>query len=206
MISWKRDAVAGLVVLTPLVVVLLAIRWVLGRLPQLPLTGELPQPLPDFVSLVLVVAVVLGVGHLMRSSIGNTIENRLDRTMNRIPLVRLLYNASKLAIETITTRGTDLQHPVSVEPWPGMHLTAFKTGNQGRDGRELLFMPTSPNISTGFVIEVDSEDYQELDESMEAAFTRVLSAGLADTTEQRPVDRRDERRNLSNSDRGGDRK
>ena len=48
-------------------------------------------------------------------------------------------------------------------------MTAFKTGKVTEDGREVLFLPTSPNITTGFVIEVESSRITELDEDVEDA-------------------------------------
>jgi uncharacterized membrane protein len=59
-------------------------------------------------------------------------------------------------------------------------MTAFKTGKRTKDGREVLFMPTAPNITTGFVMEVESEDITETDERVEEALTRILSAGFAE--------------------------
>ena len=51
------------------------------------------------------------------------------------------------------------------------------------DGRDVLFLPTSPNITTGFVLEVDPADYEETDERVEDALTRILSAGFGDTND-----------------------
>jgi uncharacterized membrane protein len=59
-------------------------------------------------------------------------------------------------------------------------MTAFKTGKRTKDGREVLFMPTAPNITTGFVMEVESEDITETNERVEEALTRILSAGFAE--------------------------
>jgi hypothetical protein len=49
---------------------------------------------------------------------------------------------------------------------------------------ELLFMPTAPNITTGFVIEVDPERYEEMNSSVEDAMTRLLSAGFGETNDE----------------------
>ena len=60
-------------------------------------------------------------------------------------------------------------------------MTAFKTGKRTEDGRDVLFLPTAPNITTGFVVEVDPDAYEETDERVEDALTRVLSAGFGET-------------------------
>jgi uncharacterized membrane protein len=63
-------------------------------------------------------------------------------------------------------------------------MTAFKTGKTTDDGRDVLFLPTSPNITTGFVIEVESDQYEVTDERVEDALTRVLSAGFGESRDQ----------------------
>ena len=87
----------------------------------------------------------------------------------------------------------ELQKPVKLELWQGARMTAFKTGKSTPDGRDVLFMPTAPNITTGFVIEVDPDDYTETDEKVEEALTRILSAGFGETSEEGvPIDVVDE--------------
>ena len=84
-----------------------------------------------------------------------------------------------MAVETVLSSSTEeFQKPVKIEPWEGMRMTAFKTGKTTDDGREVVFMPTAPNITTGFVIELEPEDIVDEDESVESALTRVLSAGF----------------------------
>jgi len=77
----------------------------------------------------------------------------------------------------------EFQKPVKLETWDGLRMTAFKTGKKTSDGRELVFIPTSPNITTGFVVEVEPEKLEETGESSEDALTRVLSAGFGETRE-----------------------
>ncbi len=102
--------------------------------------------------------------------------------------MRVVYNASKMAAETAFGEQESLQKPVKLEVWEGLRMTAFKTGKVTEDGREVLFLPTSPNITTGFVIEVKSDRIQEIDEDVEDALTRVLSAGFGDSDRNRGMD------------------
>jgi uncharacterized membrane protein len=134
------------------------------------------------------VLLVFSAGYLMRTTAGRVLEGVIDDTINRVPVLRVLYNASKLAVETALTGTDELQTPVKIEPWPGMRMTAFKTGKQTADGRETVFLPTAPNITTGFVIEVDPDDITETDERVEEALTRVLSAGFGDQDTGVPID------------------
>ncbi|ELZ74006.1 DUF502 domain-containing protein [Haloferax sp. Atlit-10N] len=190
MSSWRRDFASGLVVLVPLIVILYVLSILYGaivRIPGVDRLLEFPEPYTYlsevfgfFVAIIIFLLLVLSVGYLMRTTAGRLLESGLDAAMNKVPLVRVIYNASKLAVETALTGTEDLQKPVRLETWPGIRMTAFKTGKTTKDGKEIVFMPTAPNITTGFVMEVDPEDIEETGEKVEEALTRVLSAGFAE--------------------------
>jgi uncharacterized membrane protein len=198
MSRWKRDFASGLIVVLPVFVLLLVLRWLIGNLLSLPLSvppdripaGWVPRPitveaaamaLELGLTLGLFLSITLAAGYLMRTQSGRIAEGLFDDVVNRVPGVRVLYNASKLAVETAVSGASDLQQPVKLEPWNGMRMTAFKTGQTTDDGRDVLFMPTAPNITTGFVVEVTPDEYQETDETVEEALTRVLSAGFGES-------------------------
>ncbi len=171
---------SGLVVLVPILVILFVLNWLYSKVADLPVVDTLPPYYGVPVAIVVFAMLVLSVGYLMRTTVGRLFERGLDSAMNHVPLIRVLYNASKLAVETALTGTEDLQKPVRLETWPGINMTAFKTGQTTADGKEVLFMPTAPNITTGFVIEVAPERIEETGESVEEALTRILSAGFAE--------------------------
>ncbi|MFB6252508.1 MAG: DUF502 domain-containing protein [Halobellus sp.] len=188
MSSWRRDFASGSIVLAPVLVILFVLNYFYSRIVDLPVIKQLPGPIGFVVAVTVFVMLVFSVGYLMRTTVGRLFESYLDAAMNRVPLIRVLYNASKLAVETAVSGTEDLQKPVKIEPWDGMRMTAFKTGKTTDDGRVVLFMPTAPNITTGFVMEVDPEDVTETDERVEEALTRVLSAGFGEEDRTPPVD------------------
>jgi uncharacterized membrane protein len=183
MAGWKRDFASGLVVLVPVLVVAFVVSWLYGQLATVPVAVD-PPPLRVAVTLVVFVLLVFAIGYLMRTALGGLLEGVLDDIVNQIPGLRVVYNASKMAVETAVGGTDELQAPVKVETWDGLRMTAFKTGKRTDDGRELLFLPTAPNITTGFVVEVEPDRYEETGETVEDALTRVLSAGFGDTEER----------------------
>ncbi|APW97944.1 hypothetical protein CHINAEXTREME_09200 [Halobiforma lacisalsi AJ5] len=216
MASWKRDFASGLIVLGPILVTLYVIYWLYGLVagvtPGLILEAdslypliesqqtreELAQLLRVLVVLTVVTILTFSVGYLMRTTIGGLVERLVDNVVNRVPVMRVIYNASKMAAETALGEQESLQKPVKLEVWDGLRMTAFKTGKTTDDGRHILFLPTSPNITTGFVIEVHPDRFTELDEDVEDALTRVLSAGFGDADRRGmdagvPIDVVDER-------------
>jgi|AntRauMinimDraft_3_1070383.scaffolds.fasta_scaffold00546_9 uncharacterized membrane protein len=199
MSTWKRDIASGLVVLLPLGILLFVVNWLYVRIIGLPLISNLDFAelgVPDslvpltriLVALALIVTLILAVGYLMRTTAGRVFEATIDDTINRVPGLRVVYNASKLAVETALSGTDDLQQPVRLEVWDGIRMTAFKTGKRTDDGKIVLFLPTAPNITTGYVMEVDPERVEDTGEKVEEALTRVLSAGFAESAHQIPVE------------------
>jgi uncharacterized membrane protein len=204
MSAWKRDFASGLVLLVPVLITAYVVFWLFSHLARIPLleqivTAELfgggsqAAALAEVVRVLLTLFIggllVFSVGYLMRTALGSIIEAAIDNLANRLPGLRVVYNATKMAVETALSGTEDLQKPVYVEPWNGMRMTAFKTGKTTEDGREVVFMPTAPNITTGFVMEVEPEDYTDTDDTVEEALTRVLSAGFGERQEQGvPID------------------
>jgi uncharacterized membrane protein len=195
--SWKRDFASGLIVLLPLLVTIYVILYlysILASAAVIPaIDAELLAALglPSgtssvelarvFTTLIIFILIVFSIGYLMRTAFGDIVERAIDDAMNHVPGLRVVYNASKMAVETAVSGTEELQSPVKLEVWDGMRMTAFKTGQTTDDGREVLFLPTAPNITTGYVVEVEPHRYEEIDERVEEALTRILSAGFGDT-------------------------
>ena len=186
--SWKRDIASGLIVLVPVLVTAYVVAFVYQVIANLPFLRDtldgLPVAVRVLITLVLFGFLVLAIGYLMRTTVGDILEEALDGVMNRLPGLRVVYNASKMAVETAVSGPDELQTPVKIETWNGMRMTAFKTGKSTEDGRDVLFLPTAPNITTGFVIEVPPDAYTDIDESVEEALTRILSAGFGESRDQ----------------------
>ncbi|MDS0221753.1 DUF502 domain-containing protein [Haloarcula sp. S1AR25-5A] len=195
--SWKRDFASGLIVLLPLLVTIYVILYLYSILVSAaiipPIDSELLAALglPSgaaaeelarvFTTLIIFILIVFSIGYLMRTAFGDIVERAIDDAMNQVPGLRVVYNASKMAVETAVSGTGELQAPVKLEVWDGMRMTAFKTGQTTDDGRDVLFLPTAPNITTGYVVEVKPNRYEEVDERVEEALTRILSAGFGDT-------------------------
>ncbi len=206
MTSWKRDFASGLVVLGPILISLFVLLWIYGFIaavtPTFILSDELlidllgesstAERLAGLIRVLVTLAVltilIFAIGYLMRTTVGGLVERLVDDVANRLPGLRVVYNASKMAAETAFGEQESLQEPVKLEVWDGLRMTAFRTGKTAEDGREVLFLPTSPNITTGFVIEVNPDRLTELDEDVEDALTRVLSAGFGDAERNRDFD------------------
>lgn len=184
--SLKRNIVSGAVVITPVAVSAYVVFWVYQRIATLPGTRLLSvtdspavnELIRVGVSLVTIVVGLAVIGYLVRTAFGGFLKEELDDIASRIPVVRIVYNATKMGVETLMSNNADeFERPVKIEV-AGLRVTGFKTGNTTEDGREIVFVPTSPNITSGYVVDIDPERVQETDENVEEALTRVLSAGF----------------------------
>jgi uncharacterized membrane protein len=181
----KRNLVGGIVVVAPLAVTVFVVVWIYGKVSALPSAGVMRftgvNVLDDLVQVAFSVfalfVILVLIGFVTRTAMGVFLKDEMDRILESIPVVRVVYKATKTGVETIAGGKGGLKKPVKVG-FGGLRLTAFKTGGKTKGGREVVFLPTAPNITSGFVLEVDPDMLEDADETTEEALTRILSAGF----------------------------
>ncbi|RKD89095.1 DUF502 domain-containing protein [Halopiger aswanensis] len=201
MASWKRDFSRGLIVLAPILVIgylcyvlygfvdgftpdLLVPEWFLETLIANEMVRtRLTALLRVAVSGSLLLGLLYATGLVARTALGAVVERAIDTSANALPGVRVVYNASKTAAETAVNEQTELRQPVKLEVWDDVWMTAFKTGRSADDGQGLYFVPTSPNVTSGFLVEADPDEVEQLDEPFERALGRVISGGFGNGSE-----------------------
>lgn len=181
----RKSAIAGLVLLFPVLAVVLLTLWVYRALSDflgieaVMLTGF---PLADqaftfLLVLVLVGGVVVFSGYVARSFVGKRLETVVDGVFDKLPLLGRVYKLAKTASADVFEEDR-FKKPVRVDVG-GVVRPGFKTGNKTADGNEVVFVPASPNIASGFVMEVDPERIEEADETVDEILEKLLSAGFA---------------------------
>jgi len=125
------------------------------------------------------------VGLAVLNKPGRRVLSWFNRVVQRLPVVGFIYSALRQFVDAIRGLGEErkFQSVVYVEyPSPGCKLMGFVTGNfkdeQTGEGVTSVFVPTSPNPMTGFLIVVDDDKLIESGMSVEKATKLVLSAGL----------------------------
>ncbi|MHB1949920.1 MAG: DUF502 domain-containing protein [Acidiferrobacteraceae bacterium] len=190
----RRYLTAGLLVWVPLGVTLLIIEFLVGVVDRTLLLVP-PRFRPDTVlgvhipgvGIVLVLAVVLVTGMLAANFLGQRLVALGEVVVARIPLVRSIYSGVKQLLETVVaTRGTSFRKVVLVEyPRPKAWTLAFVTGEgdaeaELKTGRSLvhIYVPTTPNPTSGFFLMMPREDVIELTLSVDEALKMILSVGV----------------------------
>ncbi|NKI59800.1 DUF502 domain-containing protein [Roseibium aggregatum] len=148
----------------------------------------LPFPIPGF-GLIVAVFVLTVVGFLAANFLGRSLISVGEKIVGRMPLVRNIYSGLKQIFETVLDqRGSSFTTAALIEyPRRGLWAIVFiSTDTKGEVERRLkdkadtlsVFLPTTPNPTSGFLLFVPKEDVIELDMSVEDAAKLVISAGL----------------------------
>ena len=129
------------------------------------------------------------VGWIGKGIIGRSFLRLAERVVDRMPIVRSIYNGVKQIAETVfSQRDTSFDKACLIEyPRKGIWAIAFiSTNAKGEikarisDGEEFatVFLPTTPNPTSGFLLFLPRSDVQPLDMTVEDAAKLVISAGL----------------------------
>lgn len=189
----RRYLVAGLLVWVPLGVTLLIVAFLVDVMDQtlLLLPGSLqPEQLFGFripgLGLVLTAIVVLLTGMIVTNLFGKQLFTVGERILQRIPVVRSIYASVKQVTESMFSTGKSFRKVVLVEyPRRGMWSLAFQTGTgaeeiRDKTGQEIvnIFIPTTPNPTSGFFLMLPRQDVLELDMTVDQGLKLLLSVGV----------------------------
>jgi uncharacterized membrane protein len=147
----------------------------------------LPLRIPGTGLIVALVTLTL-LGFLTANLVGRKLVEASENILNRMPVVRPLYKSLKQIFETLFAKsGTSFRRVGLVEfPSPGMWSLVFLANSASADVAARLpegehiaaFMPCTPNPTTGFFFYVPRRDIIDLDLTVEAAMTLIMSAGM----------------------------
>ncbi|GLQ00972.1 MAG TPA: DUF502 domain-containing protein [Methylophaga aminisulfidivorans] len=190
----RKYLIAGLLVWMPLGITFLVIRAIVGFLDQtLLLLPDAYQP-DNFLGIhipglgvLLAVVLVLATGMIVANLLGRRLVNAWESLLSRIPLVRTLYAGIKQILEAVlATDGQSFRRVLLVEyPRKGAWSLAFMTSDQLGEVQEKtrsevisVFIPTTPNPTSGFVLMLPKEDVIELEMSVEQGLKMIISMGV----------------------------
>lgn len=191
----RRLLVAGLIIWLPLLATVLVVRVLVGLVDRtlllLPPAWR-PEALVGFhipgLGLVLALLILLGTGLLAANLVGRRVVEAWDRLVHRIPLVRSIYSGAKQVAETVFADGsTSFKRVLLVEyPRKGVWSLCFQTSSdleeiQSRTAREVacVFVPTTPNPTSGFILFVPRDELVPLDMSVDEGLRMIISLGVA---------------------------
>jgi uncharacterized membrane protein len=198
--SLQRNIIAGIFIVIPVWVTVWVITFLtnlliqfgspaasrVGQLvaPHSPFLAALGQAMwfQDLAAVVLVLAGLLLLGIVGRAVIGRRLLDAFDNVMARIPLVQSIYGSTRKLVQTVQTKPDSGQRVVLIEfPSPGMKAVGLVTRTfiDPASGIEIaaVYVPTTPNPSSGYVELVPSATLTPLDWTVNEALTFIISGG-----------------------------
>ena len=199
----RQNFLAGILILVPFGLTTYILyklgKWIIALVSAAP--ARYLRPLEDFphsffqittfsIGLLATFLIVLFIGTIARNFIGRKLVNFGESLIGRIPLARTVYIATKQIIETLFFAGSIKSfRRVALFQYPreGIHSIGFITGtldpgqhhNETKEILYSIFVPTTPNPTSGYYIMVPQKDVTELNISVEDAFKLIVSAGIA---------------------------
>ncbi|MCC6204953.1 MAG: DUF502 domain-containing protein [Hyphomicrobiales bacterium] len=146
-------------------------------------------PIPG-VGLIFALLMITFIGFVTANFVGRAIVGFGERLLNRMPLVRNVYNGLKQMFETVLANRSELFNKVALFEYPrkGSWSIVFIAKQQDTEINRALskqhsrtvavFRPITPNVTTGYLLFVDERDLIPLDMSVEDAAKMLISAGL----------------------------
>jgi len=190
----KKYFIAGLLVWLPLIITIWIIELVVGTLDRtIDLLPPQLQPQGLFgVSIhgagaVFALVIILVTGVLAANFLGARIVRVWEALLNRIPVVRSIYSAVKQVSDTVfSDSGQAFRKALLVQyPRMGVWTIAFQTGRPSaeleshlHDNMISVYVPTTPNPTSGFFLVMDRHEVIELEMSVDEALKYVVSMGV----------------------------
>jgi uncharacterized membrane protein len=201
----KKYFITGLLIWIPLAITFMVLAWIVSTLDQI--IEWLPDGLQprNFLGvnipgagLLMGLLIVLATGLVAANVIGQKMVRFWERLLARIPVVKSLYYGVKQVSDTLfSSTGQAFRKALLVQyPRQGSWTIAFLTGSPGGDAAVHLpgeyvsvYVPTTPNPTSGFFLMMPKDDVIELDMSVDEALKYIISMGVVAPPTRRPAPR-----------------
>ena len=190
----KKYFVTGLLIWIPLVITLMVLAWIVNTLDQILLLAPAavrPDALLGFhlpgVGVVVTLLLILITGLAAANFVGQRLVGFWEGLLSRIPVVKSIYYSVKQVSDTLlSSNGQAFRKALLIQyPHQGIWTIAFQTGKPGGDAARHLgddfvsvYVPTTPNPTSGFFLMLPRKDAIELDMSVDEALKYIISMGV----------------------------
>lgn len=201
----KKYFITGLLIWIPLVITFMVMAWIVNSLDQILLllpNGMHPRELFGFnvpgAGVLFSLLIVLATGLVAANVIGQKLVQLWEAILARIPVVKSIYYSVKQVSDTLfSSNGQAFRKALLVQyPREGAWTIAFLTGKPGGDAAHHLkgdyvsvYVPTTPNPTSGFFLMMPKADVVELDMSVDEALKYIISMGVVAPPVRRPAER-----------------
>tara|TARA_B100001027_G_scaffold104976_1_gene72226 strand:- start:455 stop:1084 length:630 start_codon:yes stop_codon:yes gene_type:complete len=189
----RNYLISGLLFWIPLILTIIVIKFFLEFINSLVPQEYLPETIFNLDTsipgsgIILLFLIILITGILVTNILGRRLVALWERLLNRIPGFRNIYNILKKVSDTVLNSSSQSFKKAFLIQYPskGIWVIAFQSGDYRGEAESIigeetinLFVPTTPNPTSGFFVLIPKKDAFELDISVEDAFKLVISAGV----------------------------
>ncbi|MEE8563923.1 MAG: DUF502 domain-containing protein, partial [Alphaproteobacteria bacterium] len=152
--------------------------------------------IPGLGLIIVLIGLVL-IGALTANLLGRTFLRIFERVLERMPIIRGIHATFKQVFETILSHQSDAFRQVVLVEYPrrGIWALGFLTGETLGEVQNLtaekvlnIFLPTTPNPTSGFLLFLPEDDVVVLDMTVEEGIKMVMSGGIVTPEDLRPLE------------------
>ena len=180
----RTQFLAGIIVIVPIGVTILIFIWIFNTIDSIlqPILRPIIGHTIPGLGFVITILLTYLAGVIVSNVMGKNLLQYGESLLNRLPVVRQVYAGIKQIVESFSAPGkTGFMQVVLIEfPRKGMKSIGFITNEtRGKSGEKLLnvFIPTSPNPTSGFLEIVSEDEVTRTDISVDDAIKMIVSAG-----------------------------
>lgn len=185
----RARMISGILVLIPLAITLFILNVILASLtafvrPLLnPFLGEIPENTITLIALCVTILIIYFTGLVTNHLVGRRMINLGERVLMKMPIIKSVYSASKQVVDTFSSSTKAAFKAVAVVEFPrkGSLAIGFVTGSMTNPEGQLLyrvFIATTPNPTTGFLLILPADEVQFTDISVEDGVKMIVSGGV----------------------------
>ena len=179
----------GLLALIPIVGTLSIVGWLFNRIDLIfrqPLEQLIGFPLVG-VGIILTLLIIFATGVISRNYLGRKLIHIAEAVLRRIPLVSTVFVSMKQLVDLVfTDQKSAFKSAVLIQyPTKGIYAIGFVTSDAPQEAKaktdrnlKSIFIPTTPNPTSGMLVMIPEEDTIKLDMTVEAAIKMVVSGGI----------------------------
>jgi len=139
--------------------------------------------LPEMIGFLLTIISIYIIGRFVTNILGRSLLHEIEKIVERIPIVNLVYKTVKQITESISSQNNNAFKKVIQLEYPrkGLWTLAMVTGEStDREGNEYfhIFVPTTPNPTSGYMIYALKSDTVETELTVEEALKIIISGGM----------------------------
>ncbi|MGA0957225.1 MAG: DUF502 domain-containing protein [Flavobacteriaceae bacterium] len=201
----RNYLISGLLFWIPLILTIVVIKFFLEFINGLVPKEYLPEAIFNLDTTIpgsgifLLFIIILITGVLVTNILGRRLVVLWEKLLNSIPGFRNIYNILKKVSDTVLNTSSESFKKAFLVQYPskGIWVIAFQSGAYRGEAESIigekiinLFIPTTPNPTSGFFVLIPRKDAYELDMSVEDAFKLVISAGVVSPNSEEIIDKK----------------